>query len=310
MPPLFVTVGGTMVDWIVNAVGEEHRTCCGGNAFYSAVGAHFWSDSVAVVSRIGLNYPPEYLEAFRQAGIQIHTVRIPYAHSSPRPVYYDEIGRRFGHSKNRMKHKKFPYPGKRVTPFDADPLDVPSEFWQAKAFHIAPMPQPSQYAFAQALDERSIPFSLDPRNNILDNTYIELLQLTTYFLPSEDEITNLIAGSSFEDKVQKICTLGPKIVVVKLGRQGALVLDKRTQTRMEIPAYPSEIKDPTGAGDAFCGGFITGMIETQNVLEAALRGTVSASIVIEEFDARFGLQVSPLEIQRRYRYLKQMVIEG
>jgi sugar/nucleoside kinase (ribokinase family) len=48
-----------------------------------------------------------------------------------------------------------------------------------------------------------------------------------------------------------------------------------------VPAVSPRCVDPTGAGDAFCGGFLTGLIETGDPVEAALRGAVSASFAVE-----------------------------
>ncbi|MBI4771324.1 MAG: carbohydrate kinase, partial [Chloroflexi bacterium] len=63
--------------------------------------------------------------------------------------------------------------------------------------------------------------------------------------------------------------------------------------RWQIPAYPVNIRDVTGAGDAFSGAFLTGLVETQDPVEAALRGAVSASIIIEGLGGLSALDVTP-----------------
>ena len=80
------------------------------------------------------------------------------------------------------------------------------------------------------------------------------------------------------------------MVALKLGRLGSLVYDTHTNQRRRVPVYSTHVKDPTGAGDAYCGGFLVGLVETGDVFEAALYATVSSSFVIEEFDARYGLR--------------------
>ena len=41
---------------------------------------------------------------------------------------------------------------------------------------------------------------------------------------------------------------------------------------VDIPVFPTNVKDPTGAGDAFCGGFQVGLFETGDPVQAALYG--------------------------------------
>jgi len=94
-------------------------------------------------------------------------------------------------------------------------------------------------------------------------------------------------------------------VVVKQGRAGATVYGLARRTTVSVPAYPVEVRDPTGAGDAFCGGFMVGMAETNDPVEAALRGAVSASFVIEAVGALHLLDVNPREAMSRLEALRR-----
>jgi sugar/nucleoside kinase (ribokinase family) len=71
------------------------------------------------------------------------------------------------------------------------------------------------------------------------------------------------------------CTL-----VIKMGEQGSLVCE-REGALWQVPAYPSAVVDTTGAGDAFCGGFLAGLVAGASIPECAAMGTVSASYVVE-----------------------------
>ncbi|HLF01711.1 MAG TPA: PfkB family carbohydrate kinase, partial [Anaerolineales bacterium] len=71
--------------------------------------------------------------------------------------------------------------------------------------------------------------------------------------------------------------------------------------------YPVTVRDVTGAGDAFGGGFITGLAETGDPVEAALRGAVSASIVIEGVGALNGLEAHPDLPLARFNRLRESV---
>ena len=52
---------------------------------------------------------------------------------------------------------------------------------------------------------------------------------------------------------------------------------------------PVDTVDTIGAGDAYCGGFLAGLVETGDPLEAGLRGTVSASFAVQGYGAQAGM---------------------
>jgi ribokinase len=137
----------------------------------------------------------------------------------------------------------------------------------------------------------------------------ELLPQFDAFLPSEME-AQAYFGQPLTDPWQALeafAALGPRTVVLKRGPRGQLVFDVPSGRRWRVPAYPARVVDVTGAGDAYCGGFLVGLAETGDPLEAALRGTVSASLVIEGTGALFALQAAPGEARRRLAALRPAV---
>ena len=62
---------------------------------------------------------------------------------------------------------------------------------------------------------------------------------------------------------------------------------------LEVPALPVVAIDPTGAGDAFCGGFLAGLMRTGDAFAAACFGTVSASFAVEAFGPFHLLGATP-----------------
>ncbi|WP_322808043.1 PfkB family carbohydrate kinase, partial [Thermanaerothrix sp.] len=65
--------------------------------------------------------------------------------------------------------------------------------------------------------------------------------------------------------------------------------------------------DPTGAGDAFCGGFLAGYRQTYDPLAAVLHGNVSASLVIEGSGPFYALEALPGLAQARLEALRDAV---
>jgi ribokinase len=74
-----------------------------------------------------------------------------------------------------------------------------------------------------------------------------------------------------------------------------------------VPAYPAKVRDVTGAGDAYCGGFLTGLAETEDPVEAALRGAVSASLVVEGVGALYALDSAAGLAQARLDSLRSSI---
>jgi ribokinase len=80
---------------------------------------------------------------------------------------------------------------------------------------------------------------------------------------------------------------GVKIVAVKLGSDGCYVTDGRE--RHLIEAFNVEVVDTTGAGDAFCAGFLYGLLNDKSLLECGKLGNFVASRCVMKMGARAGL---------------------
>jgi hypothetical protein len=71
----------------------------------------------------------------------------------------------------------------------------------------------------------------------------------------------------------------------KFGSRGAVVAEAGGRRLIHVPSIEAKVLDTTGAGDAFCGGFLAGLAAGQDLAHAAARGTVSATYVFEEIGA-------------------------
>ena len=110
---------------------------------------------------------------------------------------------------------------------------------------------------------------------------------------------------------REILALGPRAVVIKRAEYGALLL---TSDRIFwTPAYPlDEVRDPTGAGDAFAGGLLghlarAGKLDDRTLCRAVLHGTVCASFAVEAFSVD-GIERANLSaVERRVGELESLV---
>jgi ribokinase len=129
------------------------------------------------------------------------------------------------------------------------------------------------------------------------------------FLPSEMEVRAYF-GETVKDlwqAAEAFGALGARLVVIKLGARGQYVFEAATRRKWHVPAYPAKVRDVTGAGDAYCGGFLTGLAETEDPVEAALRGAVSASLVVEGVGALYALDSAAGLAQARLDSLRSSI---
>lgn len=137
----------------------------------------------------------------------------------------------------------------------------------------------------------------------------EALSRVNIVLMNEEEVrqyadtTNLLKGA------RHILSLGPSTLIVKKGEYGAVLV--RNDGYFFCPAYPLEdVKDPTGAGDSFAGGFLGYLAQHGDTSMAHLRralvyGSVVASFTVEEFSVQRLTTVTQDELRRRYREFRE-----
>ena len=128
---------------------------------------------------------------------------------------------------------------------------------------------------------------------------------------NEAEARQFCATHNVLKAAREILALGPRAVIIKRAEYGALLL---TADRIFwTPAYPlDEVRDPTGAGDAFAGGLLghlaqAGKLDDRTLCRAVLHGTVCASFAVEQFSVD-GIERADLgAIERRVGELEALV---
>jgi 5-dehydro-2-deoxygluconokinase len=80
------------------------------------------------------------------------------------------------------------------------------------------------------------------------------------------------------DKARALVAEGAQIAVYKMGEAGAITITPEGEVRTGI--YRTDALKPTGAGDSFMGGFVSGLAEGQNVRDAVLQGSAAAAMVV------------------------------
>jgi ribokinase len=134
----------------------------------------------------------------------------------------------------------------------------------------------------EAAHERGVLISLDPsywyaKKKPLENK--ELLRKIDIILPNLEEARLMTGVDDPSQACSALQAMGAKVVVVKLGQEGCYVSENNQITK--IPAFPVEkVVDTTGAGDAFCSGFLTGILKGLSKVAAARMGNAAAAKVV------------------------------
>ena len=113
-----------------------------------------------------------------------------------------------------------------------------------------------------------------------------ILKKSFIIFPNKQEVS-LLTGKSYEQGAKELLREGAKIAAIKLGGEGCYVTDGKES--YSVPALPTKIVDTTGAGDAFCAGFLHGLILGKNIEECGRLGNLVASKKISKNGARMGL---------------------
>jgi sugar/nucleoside kinase (ribokinase family) len=114
-----------------------------------------------------------------------------------------------------------------------------------------------------------------------------LLSNINIIFPNKEEAK--ILGGSDDPKLasKALLEMGPEIVVITLGSEGCFISSKKES--FFLPALPiPNVVDTTGAGDAFCGGFLAGLIKGLNIKESAIIGNIASSKVIGNIGGHKG----------------------
>ena len=85
---------------------------------------------------------------------------------------------------------------------------------------------------------------------------------------SEEDVAHLYPGVDVENVIEHVLGFGPRLVVFKRGARGCLVATAEG-AHWAIAAWPVDVVDTTGAGDAFAGAFVASWLEGAGVEEAA-----------------------------------------
>jgi sugar/nucleoside kinase (ribokinase family) len=300
-----ISVGHLSIDHISLPNRPTPFVILGGSAAYVSFAARLFNTRVSIISNVGDDFPAAYMWWLKQEGIDIsNVISVKDAKTTRFELKYD----------SNLSNRAMQLKGK-APPITTD--NLPNSL-KARAIHLAPIAKEITYETAEKLKKHAEVLSFDPQGlvrNFSENGDVTLcsledkhiLDLVDIYKSSLNEIEAVTNESNLNSAIKTIHDYGVKTVIVTLGTKGStLSVEGNTYN---IPAYkPEKTVDPTGAGDAFIGGFLAEYINNANYLRCACVGSAVASLVIEAPGLTFSGDKE--EIYRRARAVYEKEIKG
>ena len=286
-----VVLGGAAMDWVAQvetlpprdglALAHTVARYPGGSAANVAVGLARLGHRVGFVGKLGDDEDGRtLLRAFEQEGVDTAAV----VTVADRPTATCFIG-----LDAQGERVIFALPGASLIETVAE-LDL-AYLCQGKVLYIGPAyPEVAIAAASAAREARSTVFyapggAWGPAG-LADMRPV--LGLVDVLLVSRTEAAALTGQESPSEAVRLLAREGPPVVIETLGKEGALVLDGGQISR--CPALSvSQVRDSTGAGDAFAAGLVAGFVEGMDWEASSRLGSAVAALKVRHVGARSGL---------------------
>ena len=291
-----VTIGWLTVDDIVLTNGTFRQGVVGGGALYSAVGAQIFADHVGIQSICGRPFFERVTAKIKARGLDAEGIR---------QVEGNGLELWLLHESDIHKQQIPKLSSSKPVDMDRHRGPLGERYILARGFHIAPQSPEGSMASLKVistLDRRPV-VTMDILSDVFVDAQVyqdlSFLDNLVAFLPSESEIMRIWGPQNLKQWLHHNAVHHHCHLVAKLGERGSLVCEASTGRMIEMPALPVDVLDTTGAGDAYCGGFLAGLVAQRSLIECAAMATVSASYVVEACGALATVQ--PLAAERNAR---------
>ena len=294
-------VGTVAFDAIETPFGKTDRIL-GGSGTFIGLAASRLNIHTGIVSVVGGDFPQSYLDMMNSKGIDTTGIEVV------------KEGKTFfwsGKYHNDMNSRDT-----LVTELNVlehfEPI-VPKNFRDSGIVMLGNLHPLTQISVLDQMEESPKLVVLDTMNfwmNIALNDLHKVLKIVDVIMINDEEARQLSCEYSLLKAADKIHKMGPKYVVIKKGEHGALLFSEGKM--FFAPALPlAEVFDPTGAGDAFAGGFCGYLAKTEdisfeNLKNAIIYGSNLASFCVEKFGTERMQELADDEVKNRLEAFKEL----
>jgi sugar/nucleoside kinase (ribokinase family) len=293
-----LVVGSVALDSIFTPFGETADALGGSAVYFSVAGSLL--HPVQVVGVVGGDYPVDELERLASRGIDWSGVE-------------------------RAEGESFRWKGKysydlqsretletRLGVFAHFQPKIPAAFRAAEYVFLGNIDPELQIGVLEQVQRPKL-VVCDTMNYWIQGkkaALLDLLARVDVLMVNDGEARELSGDWNIHRAGRWILERGPSRVVIKQGEYGALLIE--ASRTFYVPAFPLEtVFDPTGAGDAFAGGFMaylarTGSLDQDNIRRAMVYGAAMGSYAVEHFGIRGFERISLTEVQDRVRAFQDL----
>lgn len=294
-----LVVGSIALDSVATPFGQTADAPGGSAVFFAAAGALL--HPVQVVGVIGSDYPLGVLKTLEARGVDLAGVE---------KVEGESFRWKAKYSYDLANRETL---DTRLGVFANFRPKIPAKFQESKYVFLGNIDPGLQLGVLDQVKHPKLT-ACDTMNywiNSKKDPLLELLRHIDILMVNDSEARELSGDWNIYRAAQWILGRGPSRVVVKQGEHGALLVD--AAGTFKVPAYPlQEVFDPTGAGDAFAGGFMAYLASKDDTSPAALRramvhGAAMGSFAVEGFGIQGFDKVTPADVRARVRAFKDLV---
>jgi len=300
-----LVVGSVAFDTIATPSGQV-TDILGGAATYFALAASYFT-SVRVVAVVGDDFGAEHEAVFTKRGVDVRGIE-------------RTAGKTFrwgGQYLDNLNEAKTDFTELNV--FERFQPRIPKEYADTEFLFLANIDPVLQAAVQREMNGVRLTGG-DTMNFWIKGTPKELaetLKLVNVLLINDTETKMLAGENNLPRAAQKVLAMGPQALVVKHGEYGATIFFREGafgigKHPFRAPALPiEEVKDPTGAGDSFAGGFMgyvasQGDISREVLKRALFYGGVMGSFAVERFGTARLQNLTREEIDERFQVFREL----
>ncbi len=298
--PILV-VGSVALDTVETPFARKENILGGAASFFSTAASLY--DQVNLVAIVGSDFPREHLDFWRRRRIDLTGLQI----QEGKTFHWSGLYHLDMNTRDTLDTQLGVYA-------DFHPV-VPSTYLDSQLVFLANIQPELQLEVLDQVPAASLTVldTMELWITIARDQLTEVIKRSDVLLMSEEEVRQYTGLSSIHAGVRQLFTLGLKYVIVKLGSYGALLFGA-DGTYFSAPSYPlEEVIDPTGAGDAFAGGFLgylstvkplsDGIYAKDDLKRAVVHGNITGSFACSAFSIGGLRDLAMDDIITRYKEL-------
>jgi sugar/nucleoside kinase (ribokinase family) len=300
-----LVVGSVAFDTIATPSGRRDDIL-GGTATYFALAASYFTD-VRVVAVVGEDFTAQHEDVLKKRGVDTRGID----HAKGKSFRWG------GQYHDNLNEAKTDFTELNV--FEKFQPRIPRDYLDTQFLFLANIHPTLQAAVRLEMHDVRLTGG-DTMNYWIQGTPKELaetLKLVNLLLINDTEARMLGGEKNLPRAARKVLTMGPQAVVVKHGEYGATIFFREGAFGIgahpfRAPALPiEEVKDPTGAGDSFAGGFMgyiasQGEINREVLKRALFYGGVMGSFAVEQFGTERLQNLTRAEIDARFQLYREL----